>query len=170
VLASKGGRECRPSSTVTVQLTDLQEMQNHLRETIDHGLQDLQAKQGTGGIPAAPPSARTAPTQPEYATVAPPPDPSDAATLQQQDQQADQAEQEAGAGSGAPPPGPASAGPPPPPPAAAAPASVALGQTLDQVKAALGQPTREADLGPKVILYYNGMKVTLKNGKVTDVE
>ncbi len=169
VLASKGGKECRPSSTVSVQLTDLQEMQNHMRETIDQGLKELQAKQGTAGIPAAPPSARTAPTQPEYASVAPPPDPADATTLQQQDQQADQAEQEATGGA---PTGPSAAAPPPPPPAAAAaaPASVSLGQTLDQVKAELGQPTREADLGTKVILYYNGMKVTLKNGKVTDVE
>ena len=167
VLATKGGRECHPSSTVTVQLTDLQEMQNHMRETIDQGLQDLQAKQGTGGIPAAPPSARAKPTQPEYAAVAPPPDPSDSATLQQQDQQADQAEQEAGApggGASGPAPGPAPAPPP------SAPASVSLGQTMDQVKAALGQPTREADLGIKVIYYYNGMKVTFKSGKVTDVE
>jgi len=167
VLATKGGKECAPSSIVSVQLTDLQEMQNHMRESIDQGLQDLQAKQGTGGIPAAPPSARVKPTQADYAAVAPPPDPSDATTLQQQDHQADQAEQEAGATSGAPS-GPAAVAPPPPPPAA--PASVSLGQTLDQVKAALGQPTREADLGTKVILYYNGMKVTLKNGKVTDVE
>ena len=168
VLATKGGRECHPSSTVTVQLTDLQEMQNHMRETIDQGLQDLQAKQGTGGIPAAPPSARVAPTQPEYATVAPPPDPADASTIQQQDQQADQAEQEANAGAAPLPASPSAVAPPPP--TAAAPASVILGQTVDQVKAALGQPTREADLGPKTILYYSGMKVTLKNGKVTDVE
>jgi hypothetical protein len=168
VLAAKGGRECRPTSTVTVQLTDLQEMQNHMRETIDKGLQDLQAKQGTGGLPPAPPSARTAPTQPAYASAAPPPDPTDASTIQQQDQQADQAEQEADSGA-APATGPAAAEPAPPPPPAAT-ASVTLGQSLDQVKSALGQPLREADLGSKVILYYNGMKVTLKNGKVTDVE
>jgi hypothetical protein len=41
---------------------------------------------------------------------------------------------------------------------------------MDQVKASLGQPSREANLGIKVIYYYNGMKVTFKNGKVTDVE
>jgi hypothetical protein len=184
VLATKGGRECHPSSTVSIQLTDLQEMQNHMRETIDQGLQDLQAKQGTGGIPAAPPSARVKPTQPEYAAVAPPPDPQDSATLQQQDQQADQAEQEASADDGSAPgpggpspsaaPRPAAIAPPLPPPAGAsapaAPASVTLGQTMDQVKASLGQPSREANLGIKVIYYYNGMKVTFKNGKVTDVE
>jgi hypothetical protein len=45
-----------------------------------------------------------------------------------------------------------------------------LGQTTDQVKAALGAPTRIANLGPKVIYYYNGMKVTFKDGKVSDVQ
>ncbi len=44
------------------------------------------------------------------------------------------------------------------------------GSNTDQVKAALGEPTRIANLGPKVIYYYNGMKVTFKDGKVSDVE
>lgn len=94
VLASKGGQECQKNSTVTVQLTDLQEMQNQMRATIDQGLQELQAKQGKGGLPQAPPSAQAMPTQPEYAAIAPPPDPKDAADIQQQSQQADQAEKE----------------------------------------------------------------------------
>jgi hypothetical protein len=170
VLASKGGKECQKSGMITVQLTDLQEMQNHMRDTIDQGLQDLQAKQGKGGIPAAPPSAQAKPTTPEYASIAPPPDPQDAATIQQQDQQADQAEQEAApdTGGGAAPaaPVPALAAQAAP----AAPASVELGQSLSQVTAALGQPSRVANLGVKLIYYYNGMKVTFKNGKVSDVE
>ncbi len=58
ILVSKGGNECARADTVTVQLTDLQEMQNQLRANIDQGLKDLQAKQGTGGIPQAPPSAQ----------------------------------------------------------------------------------------------------------------
>jgi len=94
VMASKGGQECQKSSTVTVQLADLQEMQNQMRATIDQGLQELQAKQGRGGLPQAPPSAQAPPAQTEYASAAPPPDPQDAAALQQQSQQADQAEQE----------------------------------------------------------------------------
>lgn len=93
VLASKGGQECQKSDTVTVQLTDLQEMQNSMRATIDQGLQQLQAKQGTGGVPQAPPSAQAPPTQAAYAAIAPPPDPTDATAVQQQDQQANQAEQ-----------------------------------------------------------------------------
>ena len=94
VLSSKGRPECQISLTVQVNLTDLQEMQNHMRETIDQGLQDLQSKQGTGGIPAAPSSAQGQPVQAAYATVAPPPDPNDAAQIQQQDQLGDQSEKE----------------------------------------------------------------------------
>jgi hypothetical protein len=163
VLASKGGLECPRSSTVTVQLTDLQEMQNHMRETIDQGLQDLKEKQGKGGLPSAPPSAQAAPAPAQYAAVAPPPDANLGAEIQQVDQQSADAEKdvssEASSGGGA-----AAGGAP------AAPPSVELGQTPDQVQAALGAPSRVANLGPKVIYYYNGMKVTFKDGKVSDVE
>jgi hypothetical protein len=186
VLSSKGQPECQISLTVSVTLTDLQEMQNHMRETIDQGLQDLQSKQGTGGIPAAPPSAQAKPVQAAYAAVAPPPDPGDAAQVQQTDQQGDQSEKDvtaeaaapaSGGGSASNAPAPsdasaqvASADTPPAPVAGAAPASVEMGQTKDQVKAELGAPTRVADLGPKTIYYYNGMKVTFKDGKVSDVQ
>jgi hypothetical protein len=173
VLSSKGNPECQISLTVQVQLTDLQEMQNHMRETIDQGLKDLQDKQGSGGLPAAPPSASAPPVQSQYAEAAPPPEPNVSSDIQAQDQQAAQAEKDVTAeaaqdgGGAAPPAGgadaarPAPAGPPP---------SVELGQTLDQVKGALGEPTRIANLGPKVIYYYNGMKVTFKDGKVSDVQ
>jgi hypothetical protein len=163
VLASKGGSECQKSSTVTIQLADLQEMQNHMRETIDQGLQDLQAKQGKGGLPQAPPSAQAKPMEPEYASVAPPPDPKDAADLQQQGQQADLAEKEVSAEASQDSGAPISAAP-------AAPTSVELGQSADQVQAALGSPARVANLGPKTIYYYSGMKVVFKDGKVTDVQ
>jgi hypothetical protein len=107
VLASKGGQECLKSSVVTVQLSDLQEMQNQMRATIDQGLQELQSKQGKGGLPPAPVSAQAAPVQTGYADVAPPLNPQDAVDLQQQSQLADQAEKDVAAeasqgGSGAP--------------------------------------------------------------------
>ena len=75
----------------------------------------------------------------------------------------------------APTPPPAPAAPmaaiaPPPPPPDAAPPTIAMGQTRDQVTAAFGQPLREAKLGPKEIFYYKDMKVTFKEGKVSDVE
>jgi hypothetical protein len=38
------------------------------------------------------------------------------------------------------------------------------------VKSSLGNPTRIANLGTKVIYYYDGMKVTFKDGKVSDVQ
>ena len=94
VLSSKGGQECRKQAIVSVTFEDLQEMQNHMRETIDQGLQELQAKQGNGGIPAAPSSASGQPAPALYATIAPPPDPNAAADIQQQAQQATQSEME----------------------------------------------------------------------------
>lgn len=167
VLASKGGNECRKSDNVTVALNDLQDMQNHMRESIDTGLGDLQSKQGQGGLPQAPPSAQAPATQAAFAAGAPPPDTTAGAQIAEQTKAADQAEQEvasAGAGSDAPAPIAAPAAPAGPPP------TVGLGQTPDQVTAALGQPTRVIDLGTKKIYVYKDMKVTFKAGKVSDIE
>jgi len=171
VLSSKGGQECPKSSMVTVQLTDLQEMQNHMRENIDQGLQDLQAKQGSGGLPPVPPSAKSDPAPAQYAAVAPPADPNVGSEIAQVDQQGEQAEKDATADAGQSGGAPVSSdGAVAPAAPAAAPASVELGQTTDQVQASMGAPTRVANLGPKVIYYYSGMKVTFKNGKVSDVQ
>ena len=93
VLATKG-HDCTKGSVVQVQVADLQEMQNHMRETVDQGLAELQKRQGQGGFPAAPQSAMAAPQQTAYAAIAPPPDPNVSTTLSQQTQEADQAEQE----------------------------------------------------------------------------
>jgi hypothetical protein len=175
ILATKGGKECAKSDNVNVAFTDLQDMQNHMRETIDAGMGDLQAKQGKGGLPAAPPSAQVAPVPAAVAAAAPPPDTNAAAEITEQTKAADQAEQEVA--SAAPPPGPADAGAgasapiaPPPPPPPAAPPTIALGQTVDQVTAGMGAPTKVIDLGTKKIYVYKDMKVTFKAGKVTDVE
>jgi len=93
VLASKG-HDCSKGSVVLVQVADLQEMQNHMYETLDQGLAELQQKQGQGGIPSAPQSAMAVPQQTAYAAIAPPPDPNVSTTLSQQARDADQAEQE----------------------------------------------------------------------------
>ena len=90
VLSSKGMPDCPATLTVSIQLTDLQEMQNHMREAIDNGLRELQDRQGAGGLPAIPASAQSAPIQAAYAAAAPPPDPNAATEIQQQNQQADQ--------------------------------------------------------------------------------
>jgi hypothetical protein len=60
---------------------------------------------------------------------------------------------------------------PPPPPADQPPATIEIGQTPDQVTAILGQPQKMAKLAAgKEIYFYKNLKVTFKNGKVSDVE
>jgi hypothetical protein len=153
VLASKGGKECVKGDTVAVNLTDLQEMQNHMRQTIDQGMQDLQKKQGQGGLPAAPASAKAAPTESAMAAIAPPPPPADevASAVNQESAEADKAEQEAGA-------------------VQAPPKTIAIGQSMDDVTGALGNPKKVVDLGPKKIYVYEDMKITFRDGKVSDVQ
>ena len=177
-MASKGGLECPRSTTVTVAVTDLQEMQNHMRETIDQGLQELQSKQGTGGLPAAPPSAKAPPVQTAFAQAAPPPDPNGEADINQQLTAADQAEkeasQDAGAGAAAPqnpdaaPAQAAAPAPIAPPPQATV--NIAVGQSIADVTGAMGPPLTIVDLGPKKIYKYKDMKITFRNGKVVDVQ
>lgn len=48
--------------------------------------------------------------------------------------------------------------------------TVALGQTKDEVKAILGNPTKVAALGAKEIDYYPDMKIIFVNGKVKDIQ
>jgi hypothetical protein len=162
VLASKGGKECPKGDTVAVSLSDLQDMCNYMRQTIDLGMKELQAKQGTGGLPAAPPSAKAPPVESAMALNAPPPPPENevAAELKTQAKDADMAEKEAT--SDIPAPAPVSAGAEPP--------TVALGQTPEQVAAALGKPKSIMDLGAKKIYVYPDMKVTFNGGKVTDIK
>jgi len=165
VLASKGGRECPRGDAVAIQLTDLQEMQNHMRQTIDQGMQELQQKQGQGGLPAAPAAARTAPVQSAMAAAAPPPPPQSevSAEINQQSRQADAAEKEAGGAAA----GPAENSAPAPP---VEPTNISAGQTIDEVTGSLGQPTKIVNLGAKKIYVYKDMKVTFLNGKVSDVQ
>lgn len=169
VLASKSGNECPKSDTVTVAFTDLQEMQNHMRETVDQGLDELRTKQGTGGLPPAPPSAQQPYVDTTVAQFAPPPDPSAATEINQQMQQADaaekevavQAQQEAGS-----PVAPMTT----PPPQTTQTLTISRGQTIDQVTAAMGQPLQVFDLGAKKIYQYQGMKIVFQDGKVADVQ
>lgn len=50
------------------------------------------------------------------------------------------------------------------------PQSIQMGMTTDQVQAALGQPQKTVNLGPKQIYVYKDLKVTFFNGKVVDVQ
>jgi hypothetical protein len=132
-----------------------------MRETIDAGLQEMQSKQGQGGMPAAPTAAVAPPTPSPMAALAPPPPPESevAAEINQQSQAADQAEKETASG-----PGPNASAP------AAEPISINVGQTIDQVTAALGTPVKIVNLGAKKIYVYKDMKVTFLNGTVSDVQ
>jgi hypothetical protein len=167
VLASKGGKECTKGDTVSVTMADLQDMQNHMRETIDQGMGELQAKQGKGGLPALPPSANVPPAKTMLAMEAPPPDATASTQINQQWGEADKSEQEVAAAvpAGSAGAAPAAIAPPPAPPA-----NIALGQSIDEVTGQLGQPKSVVDLGPKKIYVYKDMKITFKDGKVSDVQ
>jgi hypothetical protein len=169
VLCSKGGNECPKSAQVQVPFSDLQEMQNHMRQTIDQGLGDMQAKQGTNGLPAAPASAKAAPVQSDFVAAAPPPEQNVSETIKEESKEADQAEVEVA--KEVPPPNPADGAAHASTAAAASgPVTVSQGQTVAEVTAALGQPKSVVKLPSKEIYVYQDMKVTFKGGKVTDVQ
>jgi hypothetical protein len=174
VLAAKGGHECRRGSTITVALTDLQEMQNHMREVIGQGMGELQAKQGSAGLPRIPPSASAAPQKASFAVEAPPPDANAATELKQEASTADQAEHEVltqvAQNAGAGPSGSSVAEAPPAPAADAVPPTISTGQSIDEVKATLGSPVDIFNAGNKTIYKYKDMKITFKDGKVSDVQ
>lgn len=48
--------------------------------------------------------------------------------------------------------------------------TIRIGQTIDEVVAALGKPDTIVDLGAKQIYKYKDLKVTFVNGKVSDVQ
>jgi hypothetical protein len=160
VLASKGSKECAVAVSIAVPMSDLQDMQNHMRETIDDGLADMQKKQGKGGLPSLPASAAGAVVPADFAADAPPPDADAGKAVAQQLKDADAAEQEVTQAVTTP----AATEP------GGAPVDIALGQTLDAVTASLGKPLRIIDLGAKKIYTYQDMKITFTNGKVSDVQ
>ena len=74
VMASKGGVECERSARVEIALNEVQEMQNHMRETIDQGMADTNA------------GKQAAKVTPAFAASAPQPDTNAAVEIQQQQQ------------------------------------------------------------------------------------
>jgi hypothetical protein len=162
VLATRN-QSCPKGSMVSVGFADLQEMQNHMRATIDRGLQDLQAHQG--GLPVPPANAAAPPVQASFAPIAPPPDENASSELQQQARDADAADREvlnevnqadnSGAASGA---------------SSTQPDEISLGQTTSEVEAILGKPKQIVNLGAKKMYIYPSMKITFVDGKVSDVQ
>jgi hypothetical protein len=151
VLASRH-RHCRQGSVVSVQLQDLQDMSNRMRETVEAGLADLQTRQGQRGIPPLPPAAVGTIDTPLAGEAAP--DVNAGAELNQAYRDTDQAEQAALAQAGN------DAGTP----------TVSLGQTIDQVRAVLGPPQQIMNAGAKQIYIYQNVKVTFVNGRVSDIQ
>jgi len=152
VLASRRG-DCRKGSIASVQLQDLQEMHNRMRETIDNGLGELQTHQGQSGMPALPSGAAGVIDTPLASQAQP--DPNVGTELTQVAQEADRAEQTAVTQS-------LDAG--------SAPPTLTLGMTIDEVKAIQGEPQKIVDLGSKKIYVYKDLKVTFTDGKVSDIE
>jgi hypothetical protein len=155
-----------------VGLADLQDMQNHMRETIDQGMTELQRKQGQSGIPAAPAAAARPPVTTAFAAIAPPPDPNVATELSRQTNEADRAEREVLSQEGTTGPATEQVALPPSAPASSASTSVTLGlgQSPDEVMAILGQPKNIVNLGAKKIYVFQDVKVTFTDGKVADIQ
>jgi hypothetical protein len=94
VLASHGN-DCAAGARVAVEIADLQEMQNHLREAIDQGLGELHSNRTQAADwPAMPAPAMEAPVATAFAPIAPP-DPRLASDLQDAAREGDKAEHEA---------------------------------------------------------------------------
>ncbi len=178
VLAGKK-TDCQKGSTVSVPMTDLQEMQNHLMASIDQGMAQMKDHPGQGGLPAPPADAVAGTKQAPYAAAAPAADPNGAAELDQQAKQGAEVEQQVvaeadtadGSTATAQNAAPASTGPG----AAGAahhsgPVAIALGQTPAQVIEMKGQPTNKVNFPNKQIYIYPDMKITFVNGKLTDAQ
>lgn len=159
VLASKP-QECLKGDSVSVPLADLQDMQNHMRETIDTGLGEMQTAKG---LPKIPQSAMAMPMVAPFAASAPPPDPTAATQIAAQVQEADKAEQEV-AGAAAP------ITPPPPPPAE--PKEPKMGMTISEIEGSLGPPSVKFAVGAKTTYTYKdlGVKIVFTDGKVTAIQ
>ena len=89
VASAKQG-DCKAGTSSQLQLSELQEMHNRFRETLDAGLKSLAERQDKDGLPAAPDITTSAGEVPQAT-----PDPDAAAELQQQREKADRLEAQA---------------------------------------------------------------------------
>jgi hypothetical protein len=157
VLMASRNRSLPRGSVVTVNLMDLQDMQNHMRATIDQGLGDLQSRQGQDGLP--PMAAQNLGSSDAPFASGIQPDANAAGELSQVAMDANTASQ-----------GMLSQNPTAPAPAPASGGSIALGMSAGQVHDILGNPKQTANIGAKTIEVYPSFKVTYLNGSVTDIQ
>jgi hypothetical protein len=161
VVMARQSDSCPRGSLVWVDIADLQEMQNHMRELIDQGLGELQRTQGQNGIPATTAAAQP-PAQPAYADLAPPPDPNVANELKAQNSEADQALQEtfnqASLSEQAVDPSMSEA-------------RLTLGKTVQEVLAIVGEKPQDVfDSGTNRIYVFSKVVVTFTGGRVVKIE
>jgi hypothetical protein len=171
ILASKQA-DCAKGSVVSVEVSDLQDMYNHLLSNIDKGMGEMKDKGGKGGLPAPPAEAVQGIKEAPYASAAPAADPNGAAELDQQAQQGAQAEQQVVAEANSPDDaaGESTTAANAPPPRPAGPVTIKLGDTPDQVIASKGQPLSKAAFPNKTIFIYSDMKIVFVGNKVSDVQ
>jgi hypothetical protein len=155
VLASKG-QDCRKGAVVSVQFQDLQEMQNQMRATLDQGLQQMQGRQGQAAQLPPPPSNIVGTQDAPWASDIQP-DSNVGQELAGVAQDANQGYQDTLSQA----PNPGDTGGPP---------TISLGQTVNQVVAALGRPQKVVELGARRIYVYPDLKITFTDGKVSDVQ
>ena len=153
-------QDCPVNSIASVPVDQLQEMSNHMVETMEQGLADFQRNQGRNGLPPLPP-AMTATTQAEFSREMPPVESDVQTELSRASAAGAAALGEAGVQLVGSDNGGRNTTEPP---------TLTLGQTQQQVMSMLGEPQRRAIVGSKVILFYKDMKITLENGLVTDIQ
>jgi hypothetical protein len=91
VLASKAA-ECPVGSRVSIPLSDVAEMDNHMRATLEEGLKALRDGQGKNNLPKLPQQAAVQPVMTPFASAAP--DPDAAEVIQLEARQADDIERQ----------------------------------------------------------------------------
>lgn len=155
VMAGRSG-DCRKGTTVTVGIIDLQEMQNHMRQSIDDGLARLRQAQGRGGLPEVPRSVNQTPQTTQWASAAPPAAQNIDGKLGEANTEASDLESSALKNA--------------PKPAASADPAELMGKTPGEIRSSLGAPKTTVDLGTKMIYVFEGRRITFTQGKVTDVQ
>lgn len=167
--------DCPSGTVATLPIEQVQEMSNHMVETLNQGLQEYQSRQGQNGLPKLARDLNGS-TQAPFAADLPPADPNVADELQQQaaaaDSEVSQAVEEA-ARAAAPPPEPERVESQPHGAVTRPDIRIAKNMTADEVIAQIGNPTNTINDGKhkKIFIYTNpNLKITFDKDRVRKVE